>query len=83
MVYVNKYWATWREGELFIRLSLEGPDKEAEVGEIYTSPKNGKTLLRILEKIVKEYEDKYGELPEPMMIKEKEEKKDYRPGYVA
>lgn len=83
MVYVNKYWATWREGEVYIKLSLEGPEKETEVGEIYTTPKNAKILLRILETIVKEYEDNHGELPEPKIEREKEEKKDYRHGYIA
>ena len=84
MVYVNKYWVTYRKEEFYIELKLEGPDKEEKIGEIYTTPRQAKTLMRILEVLIKEYEDLFEKLPEPQIIREEEGKKEYKPSfYVA
>ncbi|MCS7115726.1 MAG: DUF3467 domain-containing protein [Candidatus Bathyarchaeota archaeon] len=82
MVYVNKFWITYRSGEFYIKLIRESPDGEKEVGEIYTTPKEAKTLMRILEMLVKEYEEKFGMLPGPELLRE-ECRKDYTSPYVS
>ena len=83
MVYVNRYYVTYRKEEFYIELRLEGPDKEEKIGEIYTPPKHAKTLMRLLEVLIKEYENAFGKLPEPEIIREKEGKKEYTPSYYV
>jgi len=83
MVYVNKFWATYRKDEFYIELRLEGPETEEKVGEIYTTPRQAKTLLRILEVLIKEYESIFGELHEPEIVREEEGKKEYAPSYYV
>ncbi len=44
--------------------------------------------MRALDKMITEYEDNYGELPEPKIERVKEEvkeieDKDYRPGFIS
>lgn len=83
MVYANSYWVTYRKEEFYIKLKLVGPDKETEIGEIYTPPKEAKTLMRLLEILIKEYEKTYGELPEPDIARDKESRKEYTPSYYV
>lgn len=83
MVYVNKFWITYRFGEFYIKLIRESPDEEKEIAEIYTTPKEAKTLMRILEMLIEEYEEKFGKLPEPELLREEEGKRDFTPPYVS
>jgi hypothetical protein len=83
MVYVNKFWVTYRKEEFYIELKLEGPDKEEKIGEIYTPPKGAKTLMRLLEVLIKEYEETFEKLPEPQIIREPEGKREYTPSYYV
>ena len=74
---------TFRKEEFYIKLKLRGPDKETEVGEIYTPPEQAKTLMRLLEVLVKEYEELCGQLPEPQIEREKKGRKEYTPSYYV
>lgn len=83
MTYVNKFWATYRFEEFYIELIRENPEGEKSIGEIFMTPKAAKMLMRILEMLVKEYEEKFGEIPEPQLIREEEGRKDYMPPYYV
>jgi|GEM_PF-6555018 len=81
LVYVNKFWVTYRFEEFYIKLIRESPDGERQIGEIFATPRQVKTLMRILEVLVEEYEERFGEIPEPTLEREEKGKKDYMPPY--
>lgn len=83
LVYVNKFWVTYRFEEFYIKLIRENPDEERTVGEIFVTPRQAKMLMRMLEMLLKEYEEKFGEIPEPQIIREEEGRKDYMPPYYV
>lgn len=83
MVYVNKFWITYRYEEFYIKLIRESPEEERGVGELFVTPRQAKMLMRMLEKLITEYEEHFGEIPEPVIIREGEAKKDYKPSYYV
>jgi len=83
MLYANSYAVTYRKSEFLIELRLEGPKGIEKTETLYTSPEYAKMLYRLLEVMIREYEEKFGKLPEQKIVKEKEGKRGYSPSMVA
>ena len=81
--YVNASSVTSRQGEIYIRLARHDPSGEIDSLAIYMPPSTAKTLLKILEKVINDYEKELGSLPDINIISpkdaEKRKKKDYQP----
>jgi len=88
MSYINSYYVTYSKDIFYIELRCRGPKDENVVTKVYVNPFNAKGLMKALSKMITDYENNYGELPEPEIERLKEETKemedtDYRPGFIA
>jgi hypothetical protein len=83
MIYVNSYAVTYREGEFFIELKLNSPDKEEVAEAVYMSPVQAKGFMMTLQQTIIEYESKYGELSNPVIVREKEARGEFQPSFYV
>ena len=71
MPYCNNLRATFVEDEVHLDFAIETPrDTGAPQvnAQIIMPPKRFKWVLREMERMLREYEAKYGELPEPPLL---------------